>query len=140
VDYLLKPVRVERLRDALKRVQQRLDARPRETPGWLHARVRGEPVRVALDEVVCLIAEEKYVIAHRSGDQLLLDDSLRQLEETYADQLIRLHRNCLVPVRRLVGLKTMSDGRVLARLAGTDFSPEVSRRNLPTLRKLLRMA
>ncbi|RDS80078.1 LytR/AlgR family response regulator transcription factor [Dyella psychrodurans] len=139
VDYLLKPVRVERLRDALRRVQQRLDAHPRESVGWLHARVRGEPVRVALDEVICLIAEEKYVVAHRTGDQLLLDESLRQLEETYADQLIRLHRNCLVPVRRLVGLKTMSDGRVLARLAGTDFSPEVSRRNLPTLRKLLRM-
>ena len=139
VDYLLKPVRLERLRDALKRVQQRLDAHPREPVGWLHARVRGEPVRMALDEVVCLIAEEKYVIAHRSGDQLLLDDSLRQLEETYPDQLIRLHRNCLVPAHRLIGLKTLADGRVLARLAGTDFSPEVSRRNLPTLRKLLRM-
>lgn len=138
-DYLLKPVRVERLRDALKRVRQRLDGQPREPTGWLHARVRGEPVRMALDEVVCLLAEEKYVIAHRSGDQLLLDESLRQLEETYPDQLIRLHRNCLVPAHRLIGLKTLADGRVLARLAGTDFSPEVSRRNLPTLRKLLRM-
>jgi two-component system response regulator AlgR len=136
-DYLLKPVRVERLRDALKRVRQRLDAQPREPAGWLHARVRGEPVRIALDEVICLLAEEKYVIAHRAGDQLLLDESLRQLEETYPD-LIRLHRNCLVPAHRLVGLKTLADGRVLARLAGTDFSPEVSRRNLPALRKLLR--
>ncbi|HET7330711.1 LytTR family DNA-binding domain-containing protein [Dyella sp.] len=136
-DYLLKPVRVERLRDALKRVRQRLDAQPREPAGWLHARVRGEPVRIALDEVICLLAEEKYVVAHRAGDQLLLDDSLRQLEETYPD-LIRLHRNCLVPAHRLVGLKTLADGRVLARLAGTDFSPEVSRRNLPALRKLLR--
>ena len=137
VDYLLKPVRVERLRDALKRVRQRLDAQPREPAGWLHARVRGEPVRIAVDEVICLLAEEKYVVAHRAGDQLLLDESLRQLEETYPD-LIRLHRNCLVPAHRLVGLKTLADGRVLARLAGTDFSPEVSRRNLPALRKLLR--
>lgn len=137
-DYLLKPVRVERLRDALKRVRQRLDAQPREPAGWLHARVRGEPVRIALDEVVCLLAEEKYVVAHRANDQLLLDESLRQLEETYPD-LIRLHRNCLVPAHRLIGLKTLTDGRVLARLAGTDFSPEVSRRNLPALRKLLRM-
>ncbi|GFZ89170.1 LytR/AlgR family response regulator transcription factor [Dyella caseinilytica] len=138
-DYLLKPVGVERLRDALKRVRQRLDAQPREHVAWLHARVRGEPVRMALDEVICLLAEEKYVIARRSGDQLLLDESLRQLEETYPDQLIRLHRNCLVPAHRLIGLKTLTDGRVLARLAGTDFSPEVSRRNLPALRKLLRL-
>jgi two-component system response regulator AlgR len=93
---------------------------------------------MALEEVICLLAEEKYVVAHRAGDQqLLLDESLRQLEETYPD-LIRLHRNCLVPAHRLVGLKTLADGRVLARLAGTDFSPEVSRRNLPALRKLLR--
>src|SRR5215469_17520881 len=44
VDYLLKPVRLERLRDALRRVRQRLDAaaHPREATGWLHARVRGE--------------------------------------------------------------------------------------------------
>lgn len=139
VDYLLKPVRVERLRDALRRVRQRLESHPREPVGWLHARVRGEPVRIALDEVICLLAEEKYVVAHRAGDQLLLDDSLRQLEETYPDHLIRLHRNCLVPADRLIGLKALADGRVLARLAGTDFSPEVSRRNLPALRKLLRM-
>jgi two-component system response regulator AlgR len=138
-DYLLKPVRVERLRDALRRVRQRLESQPREPVGWLHARVRGEPVRIALDDVICLVAEEKYVVAHRAGDQLLLDDSLRQLEETYPEHLIRLHRNCLVPANRLVGLKTLADGRVLARLAGTDFSPEVSRRNLPTLRKLLRV-
>ena len=138
-DYLLKPVRVERLRDALRRVRQRLESQPREPVGWLHARVRGEPIRIALDEVICLVAEEKYVVAHRAGDQLLLDDSLRQLEETYPEHLIRLHRNCLVPADRLIGLKTLTDGRVLARLAGTDFSPEVSRRNLPTLRKLLRV-
>ena len=138
-DYLLKPVRVERLRDALRRVRQRLESQSREPVGWLHARVRGEPIRIALDDVICLVAEEKYVVAHRAGDQLLLDDSLRQLEETYPEHLIRLHRNCLVPANRLVGLKTLADGRVLARLAGTDFSPEVSRRNLPALRKLLRV-
>jgi len=78
------------------------------------------------------------VVQHRGG-QLLLEESLRQLEEAYPDQLIRLHRNCLVPSQRLVGLKTLADGRVLARLSGTEFTPEVSRRNLPTLRKLLRM-
>jgi two-component system, LytTR family, response regulator AlgR len=139
VDYLLKPVRLERLRDALQRAGQRLGAGPRPTAGYLHARVRGEQVRVALDEVICLLAEDKYVLVQHNGGELLIDDSLRQLEETYPEQLIRLHRNCLVPAPRLVGLKTLPDGRVLARLAGTELSPEVSRRNLPTLRKLLRM-
>ena len=61
-----------------------------------------------------------------------------EVEEAYPAQLVRLHRNCLVPAPRLLGLRTLADGRVLARLAGTDFSPEVSRRNLPAVRKLLR--
>jgi two-component system response regulator AlgR len=139
VDYLLKPVRLERLREALQRARKRLAEAPRAATAWLHARVRDEQVRVALDEVICLLAEEKYVCVRHAGGELLIDESLRQLEEAYPDQLIRLHRNCLVPPARLLGLKSLPDGRVLARLAGTDFSPEVSRRNLPVLRKLLRM-
>lgn len=139
VDYLLKPVRLERLREALQRVRKRLADESRPATAWLHARVRDEQVRVALDEVICLLAEEKYVRVRHGGGELLIDESLRQLEEAYPDQLIRLHRNCLVPPARLLGLKPLADGRMLARLAGTDFSPEVSRRNLPALRKLLRI-
>jgi two-component system, LytTR family, response regulator AlgR len=139
VDYLLKPVRQERLNEALQRARQRLQHAPRESGGYLHGRLRGEQVRVALDDVVCLLAEEKYVVVQHRGGQLLLEESLRQLEEAYPDTLIRLHRNCLVPAQRLIGLKTLADGRVLARLGGTELMPEVSRRNLPALRKLLRM-
>jgi two-component system, LytTR family, response regulator AlgR len=138
VDYLLKPVRLERLREALQRARQRLAARPAEPVGYLHGRLRGEQVRIALTEVVCLLAEEKYVVVRHTGGELLIEESLRQLEEAYPTQLVRLHRNCLVPAPRLLGLKTLADGRVLARLAGTDLSPEVSRRNLPAVRKLLR--
>jgi len=138
VDYLLKPVRLERLREALQRARQRLDAAPPAPVGYLHGRLRGEQVRIALSEVVCLLAEEKYVVVQHGGGELLIEESLRQLEETYPTQLVRLHRNCLVPAPRLLGLKTLADGRVLARLAGTGFSPEVSRRNLPAVRKLLR--
>lgn len=139
VDYLLKPVRLERLREALQRARKRLADAPRANGAWLHARVRDEQVRVALDQVICLLAEEKYVCVRHTGGELLIEESLRQLEEAYPEQLIRLHRNCLVPPARLLGLKPLADGRVLARLAGTDYCPEVSRRNLPALRKLLRM-
>ena len=138
VDYLLKPVRLERLREALQRARQRLAAAPAEPIGYLRGRLRGEQVRIALTEVVCLLAEEKYVVVRHVGGELLIEESLRQLEEAYPAQLVRLHRNCLVPAPRLLGIRTLADGRVLARLAGTDFSPEVSRRNLSAVRKLLR--
>ena len=139
VDYLLKPVRLERLRDALQRADRRLADQGRDTPKYLRGRLRGEEVRIALDEVICLVADEKYVVVQHRRGELLIEESLRQLEETYPNQLIRLHRNCLVPPSRLLGLKTLSDGRVLARLDGTELSPEISRRNLPALRKLLRL-
>jgi two-component system response regulator AlgR len=139
VDYLLKPVRLERLRDALQRAHRRLADAPREPTAYLHGRLRGEQVRIALAEVICLLADEKYVtVQHRRGD-LLIEGSLRQLEEAYPEQLIRLHRNCLVPPVRLLGVKTLADGRVLARLDGSELNPEISRRNLPAVRKLLRL-
>jgi two-component system response regulator AlgR len=138
-DYLLKPVRLDRLREALQRAQRRLADAPREPAAYLYGRLRGEQVRIALDEVICLLAEEKYVVVQHRRGELLIEDSLRQLEETYPDQLIRLHRNCLVPPPRLLGLKTLADGRVLARLDGSELSPEISRRNLPAVRKLLRL-
>lgn len=139
VDYLLKPVRLERLRDALQRAARRLADAQRDAAGFLYGRLRGEQVRIALDEVVSLTADEKYVIVQHLRGELLIEASLRQLEDSYPQQLVRLHRNCLVPTARLLGLKTLPDGRVLARLAGTDLSPEISRRNLPAVRKLLRL-
>ena len=138
-DYLLKPVRLDRLRAALARAAQRLGAAAREAPGYLHARQRGEEVRIALDQVIALQAEDKYVVVLHAGGELLIEDSLRQLEEAYPEQLVRLHRRCLVPRARLVGLKTLADGRTLARLYGSALQPEVSRRNLAAVRRLLRM-
>ena len=78
------------------------------------------------------------MVRHLHGE-LLIEESLRQLEEAYPQLLVRLHRNCLVPPARLLGLKTLADGRVLARLDGADFAPEVSRRNLAVVRRLLRL-
>jgi two-component system response regulator AlgR len=137
-DYLLKPVRLERLREALQRVRQRMAPRPPQRDNWLHARAGGERTRIDLDEVLYLLADEKYVEVHHRGGSLLIDESLRQLEQSHASHFVRLHRNCLVPQRRLLGLKTLPDGRVLARLAGTEVMPEVSRRNLAAVRQLLR--
>lgn len=138
VDYLLKPIRLERLQDALRRAQRRLLDLPNETTAYLHGRLGGEQIRIALDDVICLLADEKYVVVQHVRGELLIEESLRQLEETYPKELVRLHRNCLVPPRRLLGLKTLPDGRVLARLDGTELCPEISRRNLPAVRKLLR--
>jgi two-component system response regulator AlgR len=137
-DYLLKPVRAERLDEAVDRAGARRQAARAERGVWLRARSGADEVRVALDDVLYLLADEKYVAVHHGGGMWLIDDSLRQLETAHGERLVRLHRNCLVPRVRLLGLKTLADGRVLARLSGTEVTPEVSRRNLPAIRQLLR--
>lgn len=136
-DYLLKPVRIERLREALARAQA---LRAREQPGsreTLVARVRGAPLRIPLEDVIYLTADEKYVAVHRTGEALLVEDSLKSIEAAFPDRFVRIHRNCLVPAARLLGLQRDAHGEMHALIAGTDDTPEVSRRNLAAVRKLL---
>ncbi len=136
-DYLLKPVRLERLREALERARK-LHAESALQRPHLSGLVRGMRQRVPLDEVIALIADEKYVTVHHSSGTLLIEDSLRAVELTHPGRLLRLHRNCLVPCERLLGLATLAQGRVVAQLAGSSLQPEISRRCLPGVREWLR--
>ena len=135
-DYLLKPVSLARLREALERAN-RLRVPAARTRPVLSVRMGGEERRIPLDDVFCLLADDKYVTVHHTGGESLVDTSLRQLEQQHPDALLRLHRNCVIPRRRLVGIVSMADGGTHARLAGCALEPEISRRNLAAVRKLL---
>lgn len=136
-DYLMKPVSLERLRAALDRARQLIAAQQRD-PDVLFAHMRGEDVRIALDDVLYFLADEKYVSAHTTTGAVLLDESLKALETRFPARLLRLHRNCLVPRERLLAIRSLDDGRGVARIAGTDVALDISRRNLPSLRRELR--
>lgn len=147
VDYLLKPIRAERLRAAIERAGrfsgEKLDRIESASPvrrerSHLCARVRGSLVLVPIIEIDYLLAEDKYVIVHYAGNQVLIEEPLKMLEAEFGDRFVRIHRNCLVALDRLSGLSRTTDGRVLAKLERMDASLEVSRRNLPALRKLVR--
>ncbi|HEY8230298.1 MAG TPA: LytTR family DNA-binding domain-containing protein [Rhodanobacteraceae bacterium] len=137
-DYLLKPVRIERLREALARAHALHNRRAPSTATTLLAQVHGAPLKVRLDDVLYLTADDKYVTLHRVAGDLLSEQSLKAIEETFPERFVRVHRACLVPVERLLGLHRDPDGTVRALIAGSDASPEVSRRNLPAVRRLLR--
>ena len=147
VDYLMKPVRAERLKEALARAQQLSGARlakvaetlaPQRQRSHICARVRGNLVLVPIPEVLYLLAEDKYVVVHHIKGQVLIEDALKTLEEEFGDRFVRIHRNCLVARERITGLVRATDGRIFAQLAGSSDQLEVSRRNLPSLRKLAR--
>ncbi|WP_183982306.1 LytR/AlgR family response regulator transcription factor [Pseudoxanthomonas broegbernensis] len=142
LDYLVKPVRPERLSAALERVRTFLAGRPptdapqRRTR--LCARLRGSLRVIPLDEVRYLQAEEKYVVVHHARGQDLIEESLKSLEDEFGDLFVRIHRNCLVARQELVELRRSMDGQVHAVLRHGGPSLEVSRRCVPQLRQTLR--
>jgi two-component system response regulator AlgR len=147
VDYVVKPIRRERLATALERARRftgerfeqvatRLADRPRRT--HVCARIRGNLRLVPVDDILYFLAEDKYVVVHWAGGEVLIEESLRSLEEEFGERFVRIHRNCLLAVDRIAGLQRLPDGRVLADVRGAEAPLEVSRRNLPALRKLVR--
>ncbi|MBE0509802.1 MAG: LytTR family DNA-binding domain-containing protein [Chromatiales bacterium] len=138
MDYLLKPVRLERLQQALERAASLFSSR--EPSPQLSVRRHGELHLLPLDEVLYFQADHKYVTAYRSGREDLLEESLKQLEEAWPERLLRVHRNALVAIRALAGLEKQADGSWRVVLKGIAHGPEVSRRHLPGLRRILRGA
>ncbi len=144
IDYLVKPVRLERLRQAIAKARQYdAGAAPGSPPKpatrtHLCARIRGNLELVPVSEVLFLHAEHKYVtVVHRSGE-VLIEEPLKSLETEFADVFVRIHRNALVALKAIAGLEKSRDGHTRVRLNGTDRKPEISRRNLPQVRKIVK--
>jgi two-component system, LytTR family, response regulator AlgR len=147
VDYLVKPVRRDRLAAALERASRftgerfRLPITPGQPPQrrtHICARLRGNLKLVPVSDILYFLAEDKYVVVHHAGGEVLIEESLKALETEFTDRFVRIHRNCLVATERLGGLKRTPDGRMFADIRGAEAPLEVSRRNLPSLRKLVK--
>jgi two-component system, LytTR family, response regulator AlgR len=129
LDYLLKPVRRERLRESIERIQRLLAGSPAEaSKAFVTASVGGVLRRIALDDIHFLQSDEKYTMAHHRGGEHVLDQTLKELEQQFPEQLIRIHRNCLVSQTRLMELRRDGEGRVWAVLKEVSAPLEVSRR------------
>jgi len=103
VDYLMKPVRVQRLLAALEKVPRlkpvagtKLDQLPGSARRFLSVTERSRVVLVPVEEIVYLKAELKYITIRTAQREYLLEESLTKLEEEFAQRLVRVHRNCLV--------------------------------------------
>lgn len=135
-DYLVKPVRQERLEAALTRVRDRI-SEIKDEP-ILVARLAERITRIPLGEIRALIAEDKYVSVHYLGGVALVEDSLVQLEQRFGQQFLRIHRNALVARLFLRALFRDEGGSERVEIDDVDVQPEVSRRNLPEVRRVLR--
>ena len=145
VDYLTKPVRLERLQAALQKVERQLLARggapAAGAPDMLLIHDRGRTERVPLAEVLYFKAELKYITVRTASRSYILDASLSELEERHAAQFLRVHRNALVARHALRALERHDDPEEgegwAVRLNGLDELLAVSRRQLGAVREAL---
>ena len=138
VDYVVKPVRIERLETAIERARRYLG---RDQGGgeehYVRSTVGGKVVLTPIHRVICLVSEDKYTTVTHEKGTTVIDESLTELEQTYPGLFFRVHRNALVSRKHLRGLERSREGHAYVLLSGTDRKPEVSRRNISALRKLL---
>jgi two-component system response regulator AlgR len=143
VDYLTKPVRIERLRAALAKITRRTAPAPAPDaePEILLIQDRGRTERVPLTEVLYFKAELKYVTVRTAGRTYILDASLAELEEKHARQFLRVHRNALVSRKAIRALEKHYDPEEgegwAVRLNGIDELLAVSRRQLAAVREAI---
>lgn len=111
VDYLLKPIRRERLVIALKKARALLPTqlggikqlRPQRT--HFSVSERGRILLIPVHDVIYLRAELKYLTVRTREREYLIEDSLVNIEKEFPDLFIRLHRNCLVAQSSIRGFE-----------------------------------
>jgi two-component system, LytTR family, response regulator AlgR len=146
IDYLLKPIRYARLKEALARaragprreVLSEIAHAPRT---HLSAQERGRIHLIPVADIVYLKAELKYVTVRTGAREYLIEESLTKLEEEFGNRFVRVHRNCLVARAAVRGFeRATQDGEAHWEvvLNGTDERIAVSRRQQHVLREFSR--
>lgn len=146
IDYLLKPIKLERLKRAIEKADrwsaaqraalQSMEQEKQRT--HLCAHIRGNVKLVPVSDIVYFRADSKYIVTRYEGGEVLIEDSLKQLESEFGDRFLRIHRNALVALSRVAGIEKQADGRTLVVLDGVDDKLEISRRHMPEIRKWLK--
>ncbi len=145
VDYLLKPIRRERLAQALARAHSLGPALlaavgdvSRLPRSHISAPSRHGLVIVAVSEVRYLLADNKYVTVGWPGGELLTEEPLKAFAGEFGERFIRVHRSALVARAHVRALERTRDGRHQVAMTAVERRLDVSRRLLPEVRRRLR--
>jgi two-component system response regulator AlgR len=145
IDYLLKPIRGERLLAALRKVRATapvsrgaLDAAANKPRRHLSVHERGKIHLVPVADILYLRAELKYVTVRTAAREFLVEESLTRLEEEFGDLFVRIHRNCLVARAAIAGFEknaVESDSGWAVVIKATGERLAVSRRQQNVVRE-----
>ncbi|MBU2112271.1 MAG: LytTR family DNA-binding domain-containing protein [Gammaproteobacteria bacterium] len=141
VDYLLKPVSAERLKDALQRAgaTTRAHLERHQIEPKLSYTLAGVTRQLAIKDVMYFAAEDKYVRVYAKGAEALIEYSLTQLEQQFSQHLLRIHRRFLINKSYFAALHTNVEGNHCITLIDCDIKLQVSRRALPTIKSALKL-
>jgi two-component system response regulator AlgR len=145
LDYLLKPVRAERLAAALRKAtvpnREQLAKAAQNAREYLSVSERNRIVLVPVREIIFLRAEQKYVTLRTRNREHLIEEPLVSLEREFAASFVRIHRNCLVSRAAIRGFERGASGddepHWVVVLDGLEEKLPVSRRQWPALRELV---
>ena len=146
VGYLLKPANKDELLEALNKAKQLNAAQlnemrkledPTAKPLREHitARTHRGVELIKLTDIYYCTADQKYVKVRHKNGVVLIDDTLKDLEQEFGDQLFRVHRNAIINLRYLDFLESVDAGQYQVRFKDVDETLAVSRRHLPSLRE-----
>ncbi len=146
IDYLLKPIKLNRLEAALnaaKRMNKAQISQLREdesdnTRQKICVKSRGSLELIPVDEIIYFKADQKYVTLRTADQEYLIEESLKILEDEFTQQFTRIHRNALVAQHMLNGLTKNDEGHACISFKEVDDLLEISRRHLPLIRKKLK--
>ncbi|HSI24172.1 MAG TPA: LytTR family DNA-binding domain-containing protein [Methylotenera sp.] len=113
IDYLLKPIRQERLQTAIDKAHalqpnqleslKSLQDLQKKSRTHLSIHERGRVMLVPIESIIYLRAELKYITVRTVEREYLIEESLTHLEAEFSQCFIRLHRNCLVAPQFITG-------------------------------------
>lgn len=151
IGYVLKPVRRERLGRALEHASRltgttlhdlAAESRLESKRNHVCSRVHGELRLIPIIDITYFSADQKYVCVHHVNGNDLIDDSLKSLEQEFAERFVRVHRGVLVAVDKIERLEKTADGKTRVLLRGDDNEAAnellISRRHLATVRRRLK--
>lgn len=148
VDYLLKPIRKDRLATALdkahkltlKQLQQINEAQEQPSSRThISVHLRGNIRLVPIQDVIYFMADSKYVTVRTSAEEHLIEDSLVNLEKEFGEKMfLRIHRNALVATSFIKGIEKSPAGTWQVSLKGIEKKLDVSRRHAASVRRWAR--
>ncbi|WP_288999106.1 LytTR family DNA-binding domain-containing protein [uncultured Psychrobacter sp.] len=145
IGYLLKPANKDELLEALNKAKnlnaaQLNEIRKLEDPTarpireHIAARTHRGVELIKLTDIYYFTADQKYVKVRHKDGIVLIDETLKELEQEFGDRLFRVHRNAIINLSFLDYLETLDAGQYQVRFKGVDETLAVSRRHLPALR------